>query len=249
MMRRHTPNSNGGFTLAEMLIATALLSIVMSALYSLTYTTLLSWRSLESGNDAYREARNALAVFRREIDNMIPGGAPWFKGTTDEVTMYVVADPLNLEEAEGARLMEVRYYVERKGRVTSLMRDEQIKKGVLAESMDDDGALMAESRMRNDGKKQTFLLATNLRALEFRYVWYPGMNFGMQALQVQAVEPIIHDHHKENWGLPNGIEIAMTIEDPDNPEEGLTIVTGFPIRAGNAKLSRGAIINLAGASP
>ena len=57
------------FTLAEMLVAIAVLSLLVLVLAGILNATGQAWLSAESGNDSFREARAALFVMRHDLQN------------------------------------------------------------------------------------------------------------------------------------------------------------------------------------
>ena len=61
----------GGFTLLEILVAVAILSIVLAAIYS---TFFLSYRAIEGLDESMlklQESRNAIDILRRELDSAV----------------------------------------------------------------------------------------------------------------------------------------------------------------------------------
>ena len=99
-----------GFTLAELMVATMLMSIVMTAVYTLFHSAIGSWRAVEQDFDPYQDARNAVTVLQREVHNLVWQAGHLFEGRNDEFTMFIATEPMNVEESEGRHLMRVRYY-------------------------------------------------------------------------------------------------------------------------------------------
>jgi prepilin-type N-terminal cleavage/methylation domain-containing protein len=225
-----------GFTLAELLVASALLSFVMGALYTLTYSTLGAWRSLEHGYDPHGEARNALTVFRHEMENLIPDGGTVFEGKEDEITLLVVSEPLEISESNGAHMMKVRYFLERDGQVYHLMREESLARGAVPTEEQGQSRQTATSRLSFD-RGETFQMASNLTDFRIRYVWLPVEGPRDATTPPRALSPVYVSKHQRGWGFPQAVEVSFTVIDPEARLAPMPVRTAFPIRQTTARKS------------
>lgn len=138
---RSFPRSQEGFTLLELLIATAILSILLAALYS---TFFLSERAIDGLDDSLvklQECRNAEDVIGREIESL-------FYSRTNAHSLFKLEDR-DIYGKQASRLSftafsplvyglsEISYYVEEKDGVLTLYKkmgnpyqEDQSAKGV-----------------------------------------------------------------------------------------------------------------------
>lgn len=221
--------SRSGFTLAELLVATTLLSIVMASVYSLFQTTIAAWRSAEGDSGLHRQARHALDLLEHEYSNLYAGGSQLFEGAGDAFTMYAVAQPVNVASGEGRRLMRIRYRHDRAN--AALVREEAIVEGVLPGAVRDATALdEARIRVRDEAR---FVAARGVRDFQVRYLWVARPDPEYWRGPPVPVEPRRADRHRPGWGLPQAIAIAITLEGDGNPEERLSFETVLPTRTLN----------------
>ena len=216
-----------GFTLVEVLVATMLLTIVMTAVYTLVYSVISSWRSVEENFDMYREARNAFSVMEREFQSVL---APFlFEGESDEVTLFTVSEPFYMEKSEGRHLLRVRYYVS--SAKHALMREEGIVTAALPPGLPTSGE-MPEERIRLKHKEK-FILAENVRDLSVKYVWLPlPKERDKKKVPPEPIERIVVNKHSKRWrlGMPQALELEMTLRDPKDKSKEQTVTTLIPIR-------------------
>jgi type II secretion system protein J len=93
---RH-PQSRGGFTLLELLVAMVLMVVVASCLYTALYTGFRAYRSATSAVEPTLEAINAIELMKEDIDGVLPPGshlAGSFIGTDASGAKGVDADSL-----------------------------------------------------------------------------------------------------------------------------------------------------------
>ncbi len=223
---------NRGFTLVELLIASMLLSIVMTAVYTLFHSAIGSWRAVEQDFDAYQDARNLITIFQREMNNILPRAGHLFEGEKDEVTMFIVAEPMNVEEAEGRHLLRVRYRYQRSQK--KLIREEALVDMALPKQPRFGEELDRERiKLR---KKEKFTIATDLVDFQIRYLWTPRPAVRDEDIPPEPVTPYKVNKHRQGWGLPQGIEIKFVIQDPDEKSKRFEWVSTMPMRAPNAML-------------
>lgn len=222
--RAHT-RRNGGFTLAEMLVATVLLSIVMGSVYSLFSTTIHGWRLAEDDFQNFQEARLAFAKFENEAENLFAQADYLFEGDGRQVTMFVIAEPMDLDAGGGRRIMQVRYRFNQGKH--ELIREERLAKASLP-ARPPQGAEIDRGRIELKTPK-SFTLAEGLSDLEFRYVWVPKVD-REKGTPPQWIAPLTTDRHAEGWGLPHAIEVTMVVTNPKNEDETKTFRARVPVR-------------------
>ncbi|MFP4499616.1 MAG: PilW family protein [Candidatus Hydrogenedentota bacterium] len=235
-----------GFTLAEVLVATTLLSIVMASVYALFGSTLRTWRSAEDKFDNFQNVRVASTVIKREINNILPEGGYFFQGEGHDFEMVVVSEPFNVDDGdgEGRRLMLVRYRFNRTGQ--ELLRQEaQVTMALPQRRRGEDK--IDRGRLKTS-KEEEYVVARNVRSFDVRYVWMPVPAQRDPNQPPPRVRPIRADRHEEGWGLPNGIEIKLVVEDPENEEdETHTFLIRRRILAPARRLDEQKILNMLGA--
>ena len=221
------PRRNSGFTLAEVLVASILLSIVMTAVYTLFHSAIGSWRAVEHDFDAHQDARNVFTVLSRDLNNLLSGAGHLFEGEDDEITLFTVTEPMNVEHSEGRRLLRVRYFHRRSQR--ELVREEGMVETALPKAPVKDQDL-DRTRIKVRHKKD-FVLATGVRDFQVRYVWIPVPLNRNYTQPPDPIEPLMAERHSERWGLPQGLEVTLEFEDPDDASRTLTVKNILPVRA------------------
>jgi prepilin-type N-terminal cleavage/methylation domain-containing protein len=241
--RRTQKRGRAGFTLAEVLVATMLLAIVMTAVYTLFSSVITSWRIAESGFDVHQEARNFLSLFTRECGNITARAAHLFEGKDDTLTLFVVSEPINLEEGEGRRLMRVEYtYSRTKGVVE---REEAFIEAPLPNVPPEDRPV-DRGRIKT-GKKFEADVAENVTRFGLRYIWIPAPPERDPKLPPEPQEPIIVERHEEKWGLPQAIEVTIETADPQlKDSEPYALRARIPIRTANQRRSREDLMKMLG---
>lgn len=210
-----------GFTLAEVLVATTLLSIVMASVYTLFGSTLRTWRSAEDKFDNYQNARLAMGIMRRELDNVAPQAGYLMNGNRREIEFICVAEPFDVEGNQGRHMMRVRYRFNRTG--GTVVREEALVEVALPNPTYGEEVEPATARVRVRNR-QTFVIAENVRDFQIRYIWIPAKPNRDLKKPPEREPPILATRHEENWGLPRGIQITMTLVDPDNRRDQQTFV-------------------------
>lgn len=232
-----------GFTLAELLVATTLLSIVMSSVYFLFNTSLRSWRTVESGFDAHLEARAFMSIFSHEYGNLSARAGYLFEGKDDSITMFVVAQPENLGEGLGRRLMRVEYSYSR-GR-NEVVREENFVESGLP-PLPAEAREIKKERMKL-GKKHRTVLAGNVTAFGIRYVWVPLRENWDPKTPPEPVPPVYMERHKQRWGFPQAVEITLEVTNPDDPNDKYAVTSTFPMRLPTNRLLPAMLDELLGA--
>lgn len=240
-MRRF--HRNKGFTLMELLVATTLMSLAMTALYGLLYSTIGAWRQMDQGYNPSQKARLALTLLQRDIESASARAEHLVEGDHDGITLFSVIEPMNVEEGVGARLMRVRYRYRRAQH--ELMREEAMVTAALPNRPPADKKVNPEHVELSD--REDFLIAENIEDFELRYIWAPAPEITDTKSPPPAVEPIYVERHKENWGLPTGVEIRLILKDPaDDSEQEFRQVIAFPLR--KERMPRKALDKLLGSA-
>lgn len=211
-MRRNRAHI-AGFTLAEVLVATTLISLVMASVYALFGSSLRTWRSAEDKFDNFQNARLAMGIMRRELDNMLPAAGYLFNGDRHEIEFITIAEPFDVEEAQGRHMMRVRYRFNRTG--GEIEREEALVEVALPKPKPGEEEDSPASRVKVKNRED-FIIATNVERFDIRYIWVPVDPERDQKKPPKREKPIRTTRHEEGWGLPRGIEISMVFYDPEN---------------------------------
>ncbi len=224
--RRHEK----GFTLVEMLVATVLLSIVMGAVYAMFNTTIHGWRMAEGNFQSFQEVRLALTKFEGEVENLFAQADYLFEGDQHAVTMFVIAEPMDLDAGKGMRILRVRYRL-RQG-AHELVREEQLVEASLP-AKPPQGQEVDRGRIKLKHRK-SFTLAEHVVDFRLRYLWVPDVERGKDE-PPRWIEPVAADRHAEGWGLPHGIEVTLVVANPKKEGEETTFTTRIPVRTNRNK--------------
>jgi len=214
-----------GFTLAELIVATTLLTLVMTAVYTAFHTTMRSWKGTEASLQTYQDARTALDVLSREVSCIIGGSEHLFEGDDDEFEFFAIWPPLNVEKGEGARSLWVRYHYNRSGK--TLVRQEAFVKDSLP--LRPRGDEEVETSRIKLGRKYKFVLASNVKKFEVSYYWIPKVQ-RRDDEPPEWVEPVVLDKNEKKWGLPQGLKVSLTVEDELAPSGEATFTSSVVFR-------------------
>jgi len=218
----------------ELIVASTLLTLIMTSVYSAFTTTIRTWRTGEANLKTYQDARFAMNMLSRELQNNVYGVGHLFEGDRDSIEFYAVTPALDVDKGEGPRVMWVRYRLKSDpGEEGShLYREEAIVKSPLPLKFEDDEDDLAReerlSRIRK-GSKRGYELASGVLDFDVYYLWLPEGEDDYES-DVDSIgdagppEPVELIEKRENrvgWGLPQGLRIAVTLVD-ENAEEGET---------------------------
>lgn len=198
-----------GFTLAELIVAATVLTLVMTSVYVAFGNTLRAWRLGESHLATYQNGRTALSVLSRELGCMLGGAEHLFQGTHDEVEFFTVAPPMNVDKGEGSRVLWVHYRFNRTGK--SFVREEAIVLKPLPLKRADDGKV-DRTRVKLGRKKKFELVSEGVVGLDLTYFWIPPHQQKPNE-PPQWLDPIVLKESREGWGLPQGIKVDLTLKD------------------------------------
>jgi prepilin-type N-terminal cleavage/methylation domain-containing protein len=227
---------NRGFTLVEVLVATMLISIVMTAVYTLFHSTTRSWRNLERGFDPYAAARTCFRLMERELENALAGASHLMEGDDSSLTFYAVTEPLNLEKASGRQLLKITYRQGRERSGHTVEREEaRVKSAVPMWRQNADELRHVRIRLTDKGE---FTLVSHVSRFRIRYVWVPWEPNPDPKLPPPPVAPVYLERHHMTWGYPQGIEFTLVLQDPEDPTREYSFTEVIPIRSGAVRKTR-----------
>ena len=228
------PRSNAGFTLAELLVATLLTTLVMSGVYFAFNSSVRLWRNGERNLQAYQDARTSMTIMTRELMQMLEGAGHLMEGDDKEIAFYAVAPPFHDSDGEGARILWIRYRTRpdasARGRI--LVREERLVESPMPMRPKDTTEI--DSTVVKRGSKRTFEMASGVVDFELTYMW-AGEEEPPDPLNPNAppepVEIFELDEHREGDGIPQAIRIKLTMVDDDAPK-GRTSFTTYAVFQG-----------------
>ncbi|NLN93508.1 MAG: prepilin-type N-terminal cleavage/methylation domain-containing protein [Candidatus Hydrogenedens sp.] len=223
-----------GFTLVELLVATVLLSLVMSSVYSLTHSSLRTWRGVEGGVEMHFDARSFFTLFSHEYNCIVGRAEHLFEGDNKSITMFVIAQPLDLDEGEGSRLMRVIYSWNRNKR--SIEREEALVTSALPKRLPEKESL-DRSKIKVKRRYKT-TVAENVSRFEITYIWVPLPAEMTRDTPPEPEPPIYKKESRERWGLPQGIRLEVEMKDPDIKGKNYNFDTIMPMRAQSFRQKR-----------
>lgn len=219
-------NYTSGFTLTEVLVATMLLSIVMTAVYTLFFTVISTWRSEENDEGLHRKARNVLGAMRQEYDNIHASGSYFFEGAGDEFTLYAVTQPMDVESGEGRHLIRVRYHYDAANQ--QLEREEALVDEALpAVVRNADTFDRGRIKVKDEAH---FVVATDVTEFKVRYLWVEWPDAAYWRDKPAPIEPVAANCHRIGWGMPQAIEVDLAFAPKARGGAPLTVTARFPTR-------------------
>jgi len=211
-IRSQRRRRQGGFTLAELIVASTLMAIVMSAVYVSFDSAIRVWRHGDRSADAYQDARIALSIMSRELHSIVAGTEHLIRGTSSSIEFFTISPPMDPEEAETTRVLWVRYQMARTSgeRGRTLERTEAVVTGPLP--FWEPGMPPPMTTTVRMARRRSFDIATGLRNLEFGYLWMLPIEDENEGLVFDR-DPLEVAENREGWGLPQGLRIRVTMED------------------------------------
>jgi len=208
-------NNRAGFTLVELLVATLLLTLVMTAVYALFSTVIQSWRSVESDDSLHRKARHAQRLLQRDYANLFGGAAHLMEGTGDSLSFYVVSAPMASEGGTTPQLLQIRYRFDND--TGELLRTEAIVTAPLPSP----GQIEAGTNPTPEGldPHAPQVIAQDLQHVSFTYVWIPQPEGAWWRNRPEPVSSLIAHYHRPTWGLPQAVNVTLEF----SPTEGASV--------------------------
>lgn len=204
-------SSQKGFTLTELLVASMLISIVLSATYSLFSGSIRTWRFMEQEYNVDQRMRNVVTLFSREVESLLPSTFYLFEGTDTEITLYTLGESMNLELGEGQRLLQVRYRFDSQQK--RLVREEGIIDADLPPIPMADQEL-DRSRIKVDDESE-YVVANHVEDFSIRYVWMPFPPLRDPLIQPEMIQPVYLPLNRERWGYPQALELNISLRDQE----------------------------------
>ena len=246
-----------GFTLAELLVATVILSLVMTGVYMAFSSSIRLWRLGEANLHTYQDARTSFAIMTREFSNIVSGAARFIEGDDKEIQLVTLAPPLDVEAGDDERLLWVRYrFVRRFPRDESvLLREERVVESPLAAAKPDEDTGELDLAALDLGRRRQFELAGGAAAFNLSYFWglpaekEPGIGRA-PTRGAGAPAPLSFvrlDRHKMGWGMPHAIGISLTLHDPGADSGETTFETRLTFR--NASTPPDEFVKTSGLTP
>lgn len=212
---KHKHLNESGFTLAELIVASMLISIVMGGVYTALSVSLISWRVGEANYQVYEDARLSLGLIRRELAGIPDQGKGWFSGKEDELEFFTISAPMEVETGETPILLKVTYEVRR----NVLTRVERVVEKALPPAPSCKGVQGGKSPTL--GSRETFELAANVKSLDITYTWQaPAERKNHPNEQPRPTKFIVQDENPQCWGLPIRVDITLELTgEKDTPDE------------------------------
>ena len=203
-----------GFTLAELLVAASLLSIVMAAVYAALGSTIRVWRLGETETNQYQDARIGLNLLSHELGCLLGGSEHLFSGEDNELEFFAVTQSLDVEKGEGARLLWIRYYLSNR----KLYRQEAVVEAPLPLNtmMADRERALGRIKL---GRKHKFEIADNVHEFKIGYTWVPVQTDRRPKDPPMWMDPIVLERNEKGWGLPQGVTISFSLRKPDDKKD------------------------------
>ncbi len=203
-MNSRRAHTRTGFTLAELLVATLLMTIVLTGAYTMFHTVILHWRSGTVNEATYRDARLIYTLIERDLDG-IPSDEDFldarnfFLGEGDSLEFITIIEAMPSEEESYPRLMQVSYRL----KDHQLIREEAELESPLPKPVSDTGRF--DRALMEFGTSNEHLLAEGVLSWEIRYIWTPESDGSIRSL---------YETDTADYRFPNGLEIALTLYDP-----------------------------------
>ena len=219
-----------GFTLIELIVATTMLAVIMGAVYAAFNSSLRLCRMAEENLAAYQEARIALGIMRKDLYAIVPGSWHLFEGNASEFQVYSIVSPMDPDEGTLPRLMWIHYRLKQNpdGEERVLLREERVVEDPLPVRLPGQGEQEPELDAVDLGRKETFEIARHVLGMKVTYLWIPlaqpqGSLYRWDE-KPERIEPLERDEPNEEWGMPQGIRLSLTVADPAS-EEGEKVFT------------------------
>ena len=220
--------SSRGFTLLEIMVASALLATISAIIYGSFSQSFRVRKHTQKVYDRYRDVRQAMFRMAREISSAYisahhnpeePVTATCFMGEKDELTFSSMGNLRLVRDSDSSDQAEISYFVKRTeasdgSRVPNLMRR--------VDTTPDD-------RVDKGGKVQ--ILAEDVKELRFEY-WEPGKEIGddgwVDGWEVGQCKAGDNPSVDDKTELPERVRIILVVRSPQGRKD-LKFVTQTPI--------------------
>lgn len=205
-----------GFTLAELIVAAMLLSVVLAGVYTAFGVAIRLWRAGEADANAYQDARVALAIMSQELRSMLLRSGRLLRGDAHEIEFVALTPRMDVEEGAGARVLWVKYRLKADPKASGkiLVREEAEVKGPLpVAGSEEDAADISELEL---GRKSQFELASGVLGLNVAYYRLPVEKQTAVFSKDQPPGPVeweISEEHRAGAPFPEGIQVTLKLAD------------------------------------
>jgi len=195
----------------ELIVASTLLTIVLTGVYTTFSTSIRMWRSGESNYETYEDARRAFGILSRELRAIPPEALHLMSGTVNTLEFVTLTKPMSVEEERLKRLMWVSYSVvsETRGDRTILQREEAVVEGPLPVAVAE-GARGNMQKLEL-GRSYQFTLARNVEDLYLYYQWALPQP---HPPQLPPYPPLMVGDTRIEAGVPQNMQFSLTLHDP-----------------------------------
>lgn len=208
-------NAKRGFTLAELVVASTLMSIVMIGVYTTFHTAILHWRAGSANEKTYTDARRIFTIMENDLsgipnDPFLVDATRYFIGNDNELTFASVIRPMNVKEEAIESLHIVRYSLNN----NTLIREEAPIEGSIIKRMDTLTDLSDDPTLEL-GRSYERVIADDVLAIRYTYLWRPD---GPTDRNDVYWTPVIERPNVTSM-LPPGLRIEILIHDPAKDSE------------------------------
>lgn len=225
-----------GFTLAELLVAVGLLSIVMTAVYVSFNSAVRVWRTSEKDLNVYQDARIAMSIMTNDLQNVVGRAVHLVEGDTNSIEFFAVVPPMAVEDDAGPRIMWVQYHVKpdpnEKG--GTIVREERVVESEIPLNIPPDDENLVQTlhevkatRIRM-GDKKKFDLVSGVLNFDLSYYWIPPPDQPKdptQSLKPEVLPPVILTKNPAGRGLPQAVGIDIALFDPTPGKKRINVST------------------------
>jgi prepilin-type N-terminal cleavage/methylation domain-containing protein len=203
-----------GFTLAELLVATMLIAIVMTGAYTSFQGALRVWRSTaKSDLKPQMDARIALSMLEDDLRGIPTGhgfeyhnGRSALRGTEKSLEMVTIREPFDPDLGEGSRPMLITYDVTRTRGGNELRRTETVIESGLP-YLDSMTGEISWNSVRY-GRSATIPVAAGVSSFDLAYWWYRERN--KKEVPPSWIAPV-----ETTWidgEMPEGIHVVLQFD-------------------------------------
>lgn len=208
-----TLKNQRGFTLVELIVASTLMTLVLSGVYLTFSTAVRAWRAGESNYAPYQDARRALGILERDLNGIPLNAQHLVVGNRDTLEFVTLAAPMDVEAAQGAQLLQVRYRITEVDDIDCLVREEALVVPPLP-AVPAEGDRGLPGRI-NVGRSTPFVLAQNVVSFNLAYFW-PAPDLTLRPPGVPPKPVPILTATSVDYALPQGISVQLILRDEGN---------------------------------